>query len=226
MLRLTVLGSIDLTGPNGVRHRDFLAKPKRVALLVYLAVTRPWRFHRRDTLAALFWPELDQLAARRALRQGLYVIRHDLLPDLLISRGDEEIGLDPERLRCEALEFEVALDDGNPAGAWEHYRGDFLAGFYLPNTPELERWILRGVTRTDHPILIRDADGVYRRDLALAFERNNFQLDFLFSYQPTPGTVLFAGYGSNMVEDDAFRFRGLARTRDAFFTKLSYLLRL
>ena len=29
-----------------------------------------------------------------------------------------------------------------------------------------------------------------------------------------------------MVDEDAFRFRGLARTDDAFFLKLSYLFRL
>jgi hypothetical protein len=29
-----------------------------------------------------------------------------------------------------------------------------------------------------------------------------------------------------MLDDDAFRFRGLSRTDDAFFLKLSYLFRL
>jgi len=48
----------------------------------------------------------------------------------------------------------------------------------------------------------------------------------LLSYQPVPGTVVFAGYGSDMVDQDAFRFRGLTRTDDAFFVKLSYLFRL
>jgi hypothetical protein len=85
---------------------------------------------------------------------------------------------------------------------------------------------LSDYTRTNRPVLLRDENGIYRRDLALAFERNDFRADLLFSYQPTPGTVLFAGYGSTLEEDHAFRFRGLSRRRDGFFTKLSYLFRL
>ncbi|MGE0552812.1 MAG: DUF5916 domain-containing protein, partial [Gemmatimonadales bacterium] len=89
-----------------------------------------------------------------------------------------------------------------------------------------DRDSLRDDTRTGQPLLVRDADGIYRREGALGFDQNDFRLDFLFSFQPTPGTVFFAGYGSSLVEDDPFRFRGLTRTRDAFFTKLSYLFRL
>jgi hypothetical protein len=51
-------------------------------------------------------------------------------------------------------------------------------------------------------------------------------VDWLFSYQPNPGTVIFAGYGSSMTESNAFRFSDLHRTTDGFFAKLSYLLRL
>jgi len=48
----------------------------------------------------------------------------------------------------------------------------------------------------------------------------------LFSYRPTPGTVIFAGYGSALLEESAFRFGDLTRQRDGFFLKLSYLFRL
>jgi len=50
-------------------------------------------------------------------------------------------------------------------------------------------------------------------------------VDWLFSYRPTPGTVVFAGYGSGLEEADAFRFRRLRRVTDGFFAKLSYLFR-
>jgi hypothetical protein len=53
----------------------------------------------------------------------------------------------------------------------------------------------------------------------------DFRVDWLVSYVPSPGTVVFAGYGSSLTERDAFRFRGLRRVRDGFFVKLSYLLR-
>jgi len=55
---------------------------------------------------------------------------------------------------------------------------------------------------------------------------SDFRNDFLFSYRPTPGTVLFFGYGASLTEADPFSFRGLSRTGDGFFLKASYLFRL
>src|SRR2546425_480620 len=83
---------------------------------------------------------------------------------------------------------------------------------------------LRDDSRTGAPILIAGPGGVITRSAASA--TNLFHVDALVSYQPIPGTVVFAGYGSNMLDDDAFRFHGLRRTDDALFVKLSYLFRL
>jgi hypothetical protein len=77
---------------------------------------------------------------------------------------------------------------------------------------------------TDRPILILDADGVYQP--AAATVQNDFRIDWLFSFRPNPGTVLYAGYGSSLTEDRAFRFSDLRRVSDGFFLKLSYLFRL
>ncbi len=54
---------------------------------------------------------------------------------------------------------------------------------------------------------------------------NGFRADFLASYEPTPGTVAFFGYGAAMVEDRAFEFSRLRRETDGFFLKLAYLFR-
>lgn len=85
---------------------------------------------------------------------------------------------------------------------------------------------LREDGRSGAPLLIRDEQGIYRRSLALGYQQNDARLDLLFSFQPTPGTVFFAGYGSAMAEDRRFDFRGLARQQDGFFTKFSYLFRM
>ena len=61
----------------------------------------------------------------------------------------------------------------------------------------------------------------------LGVRENRFRLDWLFSYQPTPGTVFFAGYGSLMEEPEALRFgRRMERVTDGFFVKMSYLFRM
>jgi hypothetical protein len=59
----------------------------------------------------------------------------------------------------------------------------------------------------------------------LAAEQNDFRSDFLFSYRPNPGTVLFLGYGALLNEDESFRFRELRRMNDGVFLKASYLFR-
>lgn len=84
---------------------------------------------------------------------------------------------------------------------------------------------LRDDTRTEAPLLIRDPEtGTYVRT---AEERSNtLQVDALFAFEPSPGTVLFAGYGSSLASPAAFGFSELSRTRDGFFLKLSYLFRL
>ena len=84
---------------------------------------------------------------------------------------------------------------------------------------------LRDDSRTDLPIYIRDArSGLYER--ALRQQRDTFRLDALFSYQPTPGTVVFAGYGNRLAEPNDVRAPRLRRVSDGFFLKVSYLFRL
>jgi hypothetical protein len=80
---------------------------------------------------------------------------------------------------------------------------------------------LRDDSRTGDPILIRTATG-FRR--ATAIDRGGLRADWLFSYQPNPGTVFFMGYGATIGSDE-FRPVALRRTADGFFVKLSYIFR-
>lgn len=83
---------------------------------------------------------------------------------------------------------------------------------------------LRDDSRTGGAILVRDpATGALTRTAPTA--SNTFRADWLFSYRPTPGTVVFVGYGASLDDARAFRFRNLARTSDGFFVKVSYLFR-
>jgi hypothetical protein len=88
----------------------------------------------------------------------------------------------------------------------------------------LKRDALRDDSRTEAPILARGADGVLRP--VPTVERGSLRGDLLFSYQPTPGTVLFAGYGGTLSGDEFRDARALRRTNDGFFVKLSYLFRM
>ena len=147
MIELRTFGRLELTSPDMGEARAVLVHPKRTALLVYLALAQPRGFQRRDALLALFWPELDQDRARAALRKALHHIRRTLGPDVLESRGDEEIRLAANHLWCDAAEFEAALAAGEPARAVESYQGSFLDAFFVPDAPEFERWMERERSR-------------------------------------------------------------------------------
>jgi hypothetical protein len=57
---------------------------------------------------------------------------------------------------------------------------------------------------------------------------NDLRVDWLFSFRPSPGTLVYLGYGASLTESDAFAFDRdrLRRTTDGFFAKVSYLFRL
>src|SRR5687767_15241139 len=126
MIRFLMLGTVDLRDTEGREVRAVLRRPKLLALLAYLGIARPAGFHRRDTLVALLWPELDHDHARGALRQALYYLRDALGRDVVAARGDEEIGLDGERISCDAVSFEDLADQGAYEEALRLYRGDLL----------------------------------------------------------------------------------------------------
>jgi Domain of unknown function (DUF5916) len=58
-----------------------------------------------------------------------------------------------------------------------------------------------------------------------ASRTNQFRVDLLASYEPTPGTVAFVGYGSSMETEEDFDWSGLERVSDGFFVKLAYRIR-
>jgi hypothetical protein len=83
--------------------------------------------------------------------------------------------------------------------------------------------------RTGLPIVFVAPDGTFTPSSAV--RARSFRNDWLFSYQPTPGTVLFAGYGNTLAnpaasDKETIRTDTLRRTRDGFFLKLSYLFRM
>jgi len=76
--------------------------------------------------------------------------------------------------------------------------------------------------RTGAPIIL-GTPGSYRPTTDQ--RSNSVRLDGLFSYQPSPGTVAFFGYGNSLTEPDPLAFTRLRRVSDGFFAKVSWLFR-
>jgi len=143
MVRLHVLGRLDLTGSDGSEQRSVLSQPKPLAVLVYLAVAKPQGFHRRDELLGMFWPESTTTRGKLALSEALDALREPLGADALDARGTEEIRLREGVVWCDAIEFDRALAAGESHEATSLYAGDFLSGFFLSDAPEFDRWMSR-----------------------------------------------------------------------------------
>ena len=140
MLRLTTLGAIDLRDRLGRPVRDVLAQPKRIALLVYLAVESRRGPVPRDRVLALFWPESDEARARNALSQALYHLRQAIGPDVIVSTGPS-LELAPDQLWCDAIVLEDALTAGDAELALDIYRGEFAPALFVNGAADLEEWV-------------------------------------------------------------------------------------
>ncbi len=140
MIALRFLGTTDVRASDGAEALAVMKQPKRMALLAYLAAATPHRFHRRDSLLALFWPDLSQSRARSALRRALFHLRRALGADVVASRGDE-LGTDANALWCDVARFQQAIEANELREALDLYRGDLLEGLHVPSAPDFERWL-------------------------------------------------------------------------------------
>ena len=154
MSQLTVrcLGGLEIR--LGERQLCDFESHKVKALFAYLAVQRKRSFS-REHLAALLWPDRPDKAARRNLRQAIYNLKsalaHDGAAAPILTPGSE-LQIDPE-LDCwlDVEAFEAAQRQGRSGGVVDPhyltaaaalYRGDFLAGFNLKDSPDFEFWQL------------------------------------------------------------------------------------
>ncbi|MCG6955433.1 MAG: carbohydrate binding family 9 domain-containing protein [Gemmatimonadetes bacterium] len=77
--------------------------------------------------------------------------------------------------------------------------------------------------RTGEILVVQGVDGSLAPSTRT--ESNQLRADWLFSYRPSPGTVVFLGYGNTLTEPNPLGLRQLRPVNDAFFVKVSYLFR-
>jgi DNA-binding SARP family transcriptional activator len=95
----------------------------------------------RDKLLALFWPDATPGRAGHRLSQLAHSIRRRLGDEVLVGTAD--LRLNPERVRCDFWELESARREGELDRAATLYGGALLDGFFVPDNPEVERWLER-----------------------------------------------------------------------------------
>ena len=145
---------------------------KAIAMVIYLAIRG--ENHRRESLAALLWPEYDQTHAMGAMRRTLSTLRKALGGEFLEIKRDS-VGLHPEaevwvdageflRLIVECRTHGHAVNQVCPRclplleQALQIYRDDFMAGFSLRDSVEFDDWQF-----FQREALRRDLSGVLER---------------------------------------------------------------
>ncbi len=135
--------SVFLFGAPQVRLDDHpfeVLRRKNRALVYWIAAhAKPLT---RDQVLNCFWPDHGRASGQGVLRSTLHDLRKQLGPALVVE--GETLGLAPTA-EVDVRRFEQELATPRPEIAaltqtLELYRGDFLQGFSLPDTPQFEDW--------------------------------------------------------------------------------------
>jgi len=141
MIDFRVLGALDVRANRPDSTQTDLTQPKRLALLLYLALAEPRGFHSRERLMALLWPEADDASSRHSLRNALHALRRSLGDDVIVTRGEAYVGLDFSAFKCDALELHAHLAAWRVDEAVALWAGDLAPGFHVSGAPDFERWL-------------------------------------------------------------------------------------
>jgi DNA-binding SARP family transcriptional activator len=134
------------------------ATDKARALLAYLAVEKA-RPHRRESLAALLWPDQNDERARQSLRQALSHLKQALNGEDFLLISPQDIQLHPQA----SIWTDVGEAETLASACEKHrhrsierclpclqrqesliqlYKGDFLAGFPYQKSEAFEEWVI------------------------------------------------------------------------------------
>jgi len=114
---------------------------KNRALIYYLAANK--RVVSRDNLLAFFWPDHERAAAQPILRTMIYDLRKQLGDAVQVD--DQGISLTAgTRIDADVLSAAVDSSSSNEqqlTNALALYKGDFLDGFSLVDSPQFDDWV-------------------------------------------------------------------------------------
>jgi DNA-binding SARP family transcriptional activator/predicted ATPase len=149
VLRIRLLGPLEIL----VGERPVVVDTRKALAIVALvaAERRPFA---RDELAAIFWPDADDEAARGALRRTLSALRTAVGErGLRIDRT--RVAVDPEAAWVDLAEVERLAASSDPAdleAAAGLARGPFLAGFSLRDSPAFDDWHAARASRVEQTV--------------------------------------------------------------------------
>lgn len=155
VIRLSVLGAVDAFDGEGHRLNTLLAQPRRVALLVMLAIESMHGGCARERLLATFWPEQTPARASTNLRQALAFLRNVVGEEVVLNHGRHALAINWTVFACDAVDRLNALAAGDAQSAYGA-NGELLAGLNLNDVGDAwEDWVAEQRRRLE-----KDAVGV------------------------------------------------------------------
>lgn len=150
-LRITMLGKFELGWGNGRSPKTFTSDValKNRALVCYLVLND--RYHQREELASIFWPDKSKKMALANLRVALTALRNAGFSPYLDVSKPEIIFNQQAHYWCDVATFESLIGHSRrqpqpdiPAliKAVNLYRGEFMAGFSQPDLNHFDEWLL------------------------------------------------------------------------------------
>lgn len=150
-LRITMLGKFELGWGDGRSQKTFTADValKNRALITYL-ILNP-RYHQREDLASIFWPDKPKNMALANLRVALNSLRNAGFSPYLDVSKPEIIFNQHAIFWCDVQTFESLILQSRRSSqpdipalirAVNLYRGEFLAGFSQPDLTVFDEWML------------------------------------------------------------------------------------
>ena len=180
MLSIRLLGPLEVA----VAGRPIVVDTRK-ALAIVALVAAEGRPFARDELAAMFWAEADDEAARGALRRTLSALRTAVGGSGLVI-GRAQVALDPAASSVDLAELERLAESSRPSdleSAAALARGPFLAGFALRDSPAFDDWQAARAVRVERTVGdVLDRLAIARLDLgdaggALQAARRRVDLD-------------------------------------------------
>ncbi|NOT09784.1 MAG: carbohydrate binding family 9 domain-containing protein [Gemmatimonadales bacterium] len=172
-------------------------------------------------------PTFRQFTAALAVTRGETPIFREAAPGRSF-RIDGSVDLRPTAaLRTSVQVSRLALDRARDGSRFSTETIPRVKVEYQLNRALFLRFVGQYSARSRAPLEDREGNPIFVGGVQdTGSGSNEFRVDWLFSYRPTPGTLLYLGYGATLEEPNEFRFRDLTRTTDGFFGKVSYLFRM
>ncbi len=149
MLHLRTFGGLWLEREDRSVNPDLAGRS--LAILAVATHAGPGGISREQVLGIL-WPEVDEERGRHNLSQLLYNLKRQLVDEVIVAGTKSgTLRINPALITSDLDEFRSAVTARDWGTASRCYMGPFLAGFYLEEAPEFERWVeeARGTLRHD-----------------------------------------------------------------------------